>query len=62
MTGVRWAPAALEDLNGIHAYLHERDPRAAQRVVAAIRDGSTRLGTFPLSGPRSAMPGCASCR
>lgn len=41
---VFWAANALEDLERGIAYIAERNPAAARRVLAEIRDAAERLG------------------
>ena len=47
---VRYRRRAQLDIDGIHQYLHERNPRAATDVVARIRLAAERLGTWPYIG------------
>lgn len=41
---VFWAAIALEDLDQGIAYIAERNPAAARRVLAEIREAAARLG------------------
>lgn len=41
---VFWAVTALEDLDQNIAYIAERDPAAARRVLTEIREAAARLG------------------
>ncbi len=45
-----WRPAAIIDLNQIANYILERNPKAASRVVADIRQAVERLRHFPQLG------------
>lgn len=47
---VRWLEGALADLEAIQDYLLDRDPSAALRVVAILRDAGNGLATFPHRG------------
>jgi|SRR5579862_7706770 len=47
---VVYAPRALRDLHGIAAYLSERDPDAAARVLGAIKSSVDTLRFFPQIG------------
>ena len=42
--------SALRDLEGIHRYISQDNPTAAQTVIARIRAASQRLILFPKSG------------
>ena len=44
---VTYSPKAYSALQEIHAYITERNPRAAQKVVATIETQCLRLGRFP---------------
>jgi toxin ParE1/3/4 len=41
---------ALRDIDNIHEYIAERNPRAAREVLARIRSAADRLGTWPRAG------------
>ena len=47
---VVYAPRALRDLNGIAAYLSEREPVAARRALGAIKSSIDTLSFFPQIG------------
>jgi toxin ParE1/3/4 len=47
---VAYAPRALRDLDGIAAYLTERSPDAAARVLGAIKSSIDTLRFFPQIG------------
>jgi toxin ParE1/3/4 len=47
---VVYAPRALRDLNGIAAYLSEREPAAARRALGAIKSSIDTLSFFPQIG------------
>ena len=47
---VVYAPRALRDLDGIAAYLSERNPDAAARVLGAIKSSIDTLSFFPQIG------------
>lgn len=44
---VTYSRRSLRQLEEIHAYIDERNPRAAREVIARIRDLCERLGEFP---------------
>jgi toxin ParE1/3/4 len=47
---VRYRRQALLDIENIHRYIDERNPRAATEVVARIRESADRLGRWPFMG------------
>jgi toxin ParE1/3/4 len=47
---VRYRRRALSDIEGIHQYIADRNPRAAIDVVARIRTAAERLGSWPRLG------------
>ncbi len=51
------SPRALMQVENIRAYLAERNPAAATRVVGAIRSGFERLRRRPLIGRIGSAPG-----
>ena len=53
---LRLTPRATQDLVTIADYVRERDPQAAIRVRAAIRDGLKTLTTFPNAGRPQDIP------
>ncbi len=56
MGEVRFARLAIQDLQGIAAYLAGQNPKASQRVVLAIRVSIDLLASFPSRG-RPAVDG-----
>jgi toxin ParE1/3/4 len=54
---VRYTLEALRHIAAIHAYIKERNPIAAARVVARIQLAAERLGEFPLMGRAGVAPG-----
>ena len=54
MAEVRFSRKALADLAAIHAWLAERNPAAASRVVAAIEASAALLADNPELGRREA--------
>ena len=54
---VRYRRRALSDIEGIHRYIDERNPRAATEVVARIRVAADRLGWWPRIGHGGRVPG-----
>lgn len=52
-----WTPAALRDVSRLHAFLVQKNPEAARRAVATIRQGVKLLGDHPEAGrPVAEMP------
>jgi plasmid stabilization system protein ParE len=47
---VRYRRRAQLDIENIHGYINERNPRAATEVAARIRDAADRLGAWPYTG------------
>jgi plasmid stabilization system protein ParE len=47
---VRYTPRAAADIEDIHAYIAERNPKASIAVVARIRQAIEGLGDFPGMG------------
>jgi plasmid stabilization system protein ParE len=45
-----WSPAALRDVARLHAFLAPKNPAAAKRALAAIRQGVRLLGEYPQAG------------
>jgi toxin ParE1/3/4 len=54
---VRYRRRALSDIEGIHRYLGDRNPRAATEVVGRIRAAAERLGSWPHIGHAGRAPG-----
>lgn len=48
---LRWTPEAVEDLARLHRFVAEVNPRAALRVVTALRNAVTQLRVHPRLGP-----------
>jgi addiction module RelE/StbE family toxin len=48
---LRYSRRARRQLDNIHAYIHERNPDAATRVIARIRQSTNLLTDFPNLGP-----------
>jgi addiction module RelE/StbE family toxin len=48
---VGYAPRALRDLEGIAAYLGERSPSGAKKVLAAIKSAVDIVSSFPEIAP-----------
>jgi toxin ParE1/3/4 len=47
---LRWDARALADIEAIHAYIADDDPKAASRVVQQIKKSVGRLLIIPMSG------------
>ena len=50
MALVAWSPAALADLKRLHGFLAEKNPRAADSALVAIRLKTQHLQNIPLAG------------
>lgn len=50
MARVIWSRPALLDLSRLHAFLSAKNPDAARRAIAAIRQGIKALEEHPASG------------
>lgn len=51
---LRWTPEAVEDLARLHNFLSQVNPRAALRVVTALRNAVRQLVAHPRLG--SSLP------
>jgi toxin ParE1/3/4 len=49
-----WMPQALSDLGALHAYIAERDPAAARKMVQRIH---TLVGNLLPANPHAGRPG-----
>ncbi len=57
MSRLIWTPAALRDVARLRAFLAPKNPDAARRAAAAIRQGVKLLSDHPEAGrPFEAMP------
>ena len=54
---VRFADAALTDIENIRTYISRDNPSAASRIAAAIVAAADRLSVNPRLGRLGAMPG-----
>lgn len=54
---IRWTPAALRDLEALHAYVAEDNPAAAAQTVDTILNGIDALARHPEMGPRGRVAG-----
>lgn len=54
---VRYTRRAVRQLEQIHAYLNERSPAGATKVMAQIRRAERFLAAFPLAGRAAELPG-----
>lgn len=50
MARLFWTAGALQDLDRLRRFLQAKDPGAARRAMAAIRQGVARMARFPASG------------
>ncbi|WP_173426212.1 type II toxin-antitoxin system RelE/ParE family toxin [Sphingomonas hengshuiensis] len=57
MLPLLWHPEALEDLEHIVDFIEARNPRAAQRLSALIRDTADRLPDHPYVHRPGRVPG-----
>jgi toxin ParE1/3/4 len=53
---IRWLSRALGHIEMIHCYIGERDPAAADRVVARIHQAVLRLASHPHIGRPGPRP------
>ncbi|SFT43309.1 type II toxin-antitoxin system RelE/ParE family toxin [Mesorhizobium sp. YR577] len=52
-----WSPSALHDISRLYRFLLPKNPNAAKRAAAAIREGVKLLGRHPEAGrPIEDMP------
>jgi plasmid stabilization system protein ParE len=54
---VRYRRRAQIDIENIHQYIDQQNPRAATEVVARIRYAADRLGLLPYIGHAGRVPG-----
>jgi plasmid stabilization system protein ParE len=54
---IRYTETALVEINEIFAYIFERNPSAAERVVARIERTIQNLGDFPEMAQEADEPG-----
>jgi addiction module RelE/StbE family toxin len=54
---IRWSPTAISDLESIRGYIARDNPAAARKVATRIKDATSRLKDFPLSGRAGRVPG-----
>ena len=52
-----WTESAVADIDRIHTYIAERNPRAAVTVTDTIEATAARLGRFPYSAAMTDEPG-----
>jgi toxin ParE1/3/4 len=57
MTKIRFTQAALNDIQSIHDFIAQDNPKVAKRVVSEIERSIERLTLFPLSGRKGAVEG-----
>lgn len=43
MSEIKWLPQALADIERLHAFLDDKNPEAARRVIKAIQQGAELL-------------------
>jgi toxin ParE1/3/4 len=53
---LRFTPRARRHIDSIHDYVARRNPGAATRVVARIRQTAQTLGELPLIGHKGLLP------
>lgn len=44
---VSWLPEALDDVARLHAFLHDKSPKAAARLAANLLEGANQLQHMP---------------
>ena len=47
---LRWLSSALSELDRVHEYISQENPKAAKRVFMQIQEAGERLRQFPQSG------------
>ncbi|MFT4240987.1 MAG: type II toxin-antitoxin system RelE/ParE family toxin [Acidovorax sp.] len=57
MPSVVWVESALEDLHAIAAFIAERDPQAAHRLVERLMDDADALAVLPVQYRRGRVAG-----
>ncbi|HEV2214264.1 MAG TPA: type II toxin-antitoxin system RelE/ParE family toxin [Terracidiphilus sp.] len=50
MPRLKWSPAALRDVERLHAFLASKSREAAGRAIKSIREGVRMLSTHPEAG------------
>ncbi len=50
MAKVKWLPHAKSDIKRLHAFLKEKNPKAASAAIEAIRVSARKLAFFPEVG------------
>lgn len=50
MARLYWLPEAQSDIERLHAFLHEKNVDAAQRMVNTLLEGAEKLLSFPEIG------------
>lgn len=50
MSQIKWLPEALDDVQRLHSFLHEKSPEAAARAAKTIVDGANLLKVSPQLG------------
>ena len=58
---VRYTLEALLHISAIHAFIDHRNPAAATRVVARLRQAADDLDNFPEKGRPGAVGGTREC-
>ena len=56
---VRFTPPAAADLEAIYIYLAKRNPLAAERIKARIKNVAEKLGDLPYLARSTERPGIA---
>ncbi len=56
MLTLRWTRRALRDLRHLHDYIADRNPQAARRMAARIREATTYLCQTPRMGRPGRVP------
>lgn len=51
-----WSPTAISDLDHVHTFISEQNPKAASEVAALILGAVERLIEFPASGRPGRLP------
>lgn len=56
MLTLRWTRRALRDMRHLHDYIAARNPQAARRMVARIREATSYLRQTPRMGKPGRVP------
>jgi addiction module RelE/StbE family toxin len=52
MAKLVWLPQAKQDIERLHSFLKNKNPRAAKNAIRALRTGAKQLRDYPEAGRR----------